>query len=237
MAERLLGGHRREALAGAPEEGAAGAREPDAPELAFAASHQALVDGRVLGVHRYEAAGLGHGHEEVAGGHEGLLVGAGEHLARGQGGVGGVDAGLPHHGHEDAVHVVQGGELHDPLVAEEQAAARRQAVEDAVVAVGAVGHGHGRGTELPGQGHELRGAAVHRERRHLHAFRVLPRDVEGLSADGARAAQDGHTQWRGAGRRGRAVLEDVHRSPPSLRMKKAVMEPKRMESVRSSMPP
>ena len=105
--ERVCGGDGLELSARLAVEGAAGAGEPNAVDLARPLADEALEDGRVLGVHRDKAAGLGKGHEQVAAADDGFLVRIGEDLIRAEGLVAGVD---PREADEGVHHDVDVGQ-------------------------------------------------------------------------------------------------------------------------------
>ena len=74
--------------------------EPQTPDIRPALALEGLEDGAMFAVHRQEghAALVGQGHDQGAGGHQGLLVGQGHRQVRPNRRQGGLETHRPHHG-------------------------------------------------------------------------------------------------------------------------------------------
>ena len=145
----------------------------------------------MLGVDRQErrAPVPGQGHEQTAGDHQGLLVGQGQGAAALELGDGGAEA----RGADDPVqgHVVvfRGDQLGGGVRTCQDPRPGRQGRPELVRTLG-VGEGHGRHVELPGEGGDGVHGRAGGQAGDAEAPRVLPQELDALSADGAAAAED-----------------------------------------------
>ena len=162
--------------------------------LAWVLPQIALVDGGVLRVDWNKLARLRQRHKQVATDDEGLLVGKGKALIRGQGRMARLETGGAHNSNEHAVDIVATRELANRLRANAELRSLGQLLQHGVIAVSDIGHGNRRNRELAGSGNELRGAGINGQRRHLQAISMLTAHIECLGADRARTTQDGNTE-------------------------------------------
>mgnify|MGYP006280782705 CR=1 FL=1 len=192
--EGLLEGHPGQAFAVPPAERSAAGREDQPPHLLGPARKQRLRQRRVLGVDRHDLAGAREGLDQRAADDERLLVGQGESATGTQSREGRAQARCAGH---SVHHDVAGprGRLGAGVGAGKDP---RQAILGEVpqqVAQPAGGLGVRDGDKLrPGGLHllreEARVAATGRQRDDAEALGIAGGDVEGLGADGPRAAQN-----------------------------------------------
>ena len=187
VGERLLASHVLEV--GAAAEGTAAGGEHEAVDGARPLGGHELVQGGVLGIHRYQlcAGALGKGGHELAADHEALLVREREIDSLAECGDRGAQAGRAHQRVQHEVAVGLGDELHEPL-------RPGQDLDPAPV----LGR-HGRGVEV---GERDPADAVHaglleqelpaRRRREAHDLELAAAldHVERLRADRAGGADD-----------------------------------------------
>ena len=162
--------------------------------LAWVLPQIALVDGGVLRVDWNKLARLRQRHKQVATDDEGLLVGKGKALIRGQGRMARLETGGAHNSNEHAVDIVATRELANRLRANAELRSLGQLLQHGVIAVSDIGHGNGRDRKLAGGGNELRGAGVNGQCRHLQSIGMLTAYIECLRADRARTAQNGNAK-------------------------------------------
>ena len=190
--DRLLGCHVLKLCPRLPAEGAAGAGQQDLVQLPGLSPHEALEDGRVLGVHRDDLGAhlSGAPHDDLARADKGLLVGKGDALSPVDGGEGGFEAdGAGDRGH-DAVGLRECRGLDQALHAGAHADIRVGHGDFKLLRRVLVVHGDEGGFELSGLLLEQVDLSLGGQGRDAHAD-VLGRG-EGLPADGAGAAQDGN---------------------------------------------
>ena len=178
-------------------ERAAGGRQVHALHGVVAGAQQALEDGGVLGVDGQDGAavlarGLG---DDGAGGHEGLFVGQGHHLAGPQGCQGGPQAAEPDHRAHDDVHAVHPDQVAEAVDAgPDLGPARLQDVCEGLVAGFVADDDVGR-VKLDGLLREQVYAAAGGEEDDLEQVAVLADDVQRLGADGSRGSEDGYLSF------------------------------------------
>ncbi len=148
----------------------------------------------MLRVNWNKLARLRQRHQQVTADDEGLFIGEGKALVRGQRRMARFKPGSAHNGNKHTVDVIATCELTNCLRTNTELGALGQLLQHSVRTMGNIGHGNRRNRELAGSGNELGGTGVNGQRRHLQAIGMLAAYIERLRADRARTTQDGNAK-------------------------------------------